>query len=71
MFVLCHVFLFQYKQWCLAMDQGKIPSEIKALLSGEEQSKPQQNVGKMAKALKSDANSHGSCKFQFTQFLTS
>uniref|UniRef100_A0A1W7RIP6 cAMP-responsive element-binding protein-like 2 n=1 Tax=Agkistrodon contortrix contortrix TaxID=8713 RepID=A0A1W7RIP6_AGKCO len=52
--------LEMYKQWCLAMDQGKIPSEIKALLSGEEQSKPQQNVGKMAKALKSDANSHGS-----------
>ncbi|XP_015670926.1 cAMP-responsive element-binding protein-like 2 [Protobothrops mucrosquamatus] len=51
--------LEMYKQWCLAMDQGKIPSEIKALLSGEEQTKPQQNVGKMAKALKSDANSHG------------
>ncbi|XP_070611342.1 cAMP-responsive element-binding protein-like 2 isoform X2 [Erythrolamprus reginae] len=51
--------LEMYKQWCLAMDQGKIPSEIKALLSGEEQSKPQQNVGKTARA-KSDANSHSS-----------
>ncbi|XP_061434905.1 cAMP-responsive element-binding protein-like 2 isoform X1 [Lethenteron reissneri] len=28
--------LDMYKQWCIAMDQGKIPSEIKALLSGEE-----------------------------------
>lgn len=27
----------QYKQWCSAMDQGKIPSEIKALLTGDEQ----------------------------------
>ncbi|KAG8142732.1 hypothetical protein E2320_005935 [Naja naja] len=52
--------LEMYKQWCMAMDQGKIPSEIKALLSGEEQSKPQQSVGKMARALKSDANSHSS-----------
>ncbi|XP_063164392.1 cAMP-responsive element-binding protein-like 2 [Candoia aspera] len=52
--------LEMYKQWCMAMDQGKIPSEIKALLSGEEQSKPQQNVGKMAKAVKGDANSRGS-----------
>ncbi|XP_061438492.1 cAMP-responsive element-binding protein-like 2 isoform X1 [Rhineura floridana] len=52
--------LEMYKQWCLAMDQGKIPSEIKALLSGEEQSKPQQNVAKAAKAAKADANSHSS-----------
>uniref|UniRef100_A0A8C6XKK9 cAMP-responsive element-binding protein-like 2 n=1 Tax=Naja naja TaxID=35670 RepID=A0A8C6XKK9_NAJNA len=49
-----------YKQWCKPMDQGKISSEIKALLSGEQQNKPQQNVGKMAKAIKSDANSHSS-----------
>ncbi|ETE69650.1 cAMP-responsive element-binding protein-like 2, partial [Ophiophagus hannah] len=54
--------LEMYKQWCMAMDQGKIPSEIKALLSGEEQNKPQQSVGKMSRALKSDANSHSSCK---------
>lgn len=50
--------LEMYKQWCLAMDQGKIPSEIKALLSGEEQSKPQQNTTKLSKAAKADANSH-------------
>lgn len=30
----------QYKQWCSAMDQGKIPSEIKALLTGEEHKIP-------------------------------
>ncbi|XP_008313503.1 cAMP-responsive element-binding protein-like 2 isoform X1 [Cynoglossus semilaevis] len=29
--------LEMYKQWCSAMDQGKIPSEIKALLTGDEQ----------------------------------
>ncbi|XP_053109011.1 cAMP-responsive element-binding protein-like 2 isoform X2 [Hemicordylus capensis] len=50
--------LEMYKQWCMAMDQGKIPSEIKALLSGEEQSKPQQNMSKHNKAVKADANSH-------------
>lgn len=55
--------VFQYKQWCLAMDQGKIPSEIKALLSGEEQSKPQQNVTKLSKAAKADANSHNPCTY--------
>lgn len=33
--------LLQYKQWCSAMDQGKIPSEIKALLTGDEQKTPQ------------------------------
>ncbi|XP_028584434.1 cAMP-responsive element-binding protein-like 2 [Podarcis muralis] len=52
--------LEMYKQWCSAMDQGKIPSEIKALLSGEEQSKPQQNMAKVGKASKMDANSHSS-----------
>ncbi|XP_034958135.1 cAMP-responsive element-binding protein-like 2 isoform X2 [Zootoca vivipara] len=52
--------LEMYKQWCLAMDQGKIPSEIKALLSGEEQSKPMQNMAKVGKASKMDANSHSS-----------
>ncbi|KAL8194502.1 UNVERIFIED_CONTAM: cAMP-responsive element-binding protein-like 2 [Gekko kuhli] len=50
--------LDMYKQWCTAMDQGKIPSEIKALLSGEEQSKAQQNSTKLAKAAKADTNSH-------------
>ncbi|XP_061618742.1 cAMP-responsive element-binding protein-like 2 [Phyllopteryx taeniolatus] len=29
--------LDMYKQWCSAMDQGKIPSEIKALLTGDDQ----------------------------------
>lgn len=33
--------LDMYKQWCLAMDQGKIPSEIKALLTGDDQKPPQ------------------------------
>lgn len=35
-YYLC-VCVFQYKQWCIAMDQGKIPSEIKALLTGDDQ----------------------------------
>ncbi|NXK41635.1 CRBL2 protein, partial [Piprites chloris] len=50
-------FFFFYKQWCMAMDQGKIPSEIKALLTGEEQGKAQQNSTKLAKAGKTEANS--------------
>ncbi|XP_076016202.1 cAMP-responsive element-binding protein-like 2 isoform X1 [Genypterus blacodes] len=33
--------LEMYKQWCSAMDQGKIPSEIKALLTGDDQKIPQ------------------------------
>nr|XP_021154097.1 cAMP-responsive element-binding protein-like 2 isoform X2 [Columba livia]XP_021154098.1 cAMP-responsive element-binding protein-like 2 isoform X3 [Columba livia]XP_021154099.1 cAMP-responsive element-binding protein-like 2 isoform X4 [Columba livia] len=49
--------LEMYKQWCMAMDQGKIPSEIKALLTGEEQGKAQQNSAKLAKAGKTEANS--------------
>ncbi|XP_071407537.1 cAMP-responsive element-binding protein-like 2 isoform X1 [Pithys albifrons albifrons] len=49
--------LEMYKQWCMAMDQGKIPSEIKALLTGEEQGKGQQNSTKLAKAVKIEANS--------------
>ncbi|KAI1238900.1 cAMP-responsive element-binding protein-like 2, partial [Lamprotornis superbus] len=49
--------LEMYKQWCMAMDQGKIPSEIKALLTGEEQGKAQQNSTKLAKAAKTEANS--------------
>ncbi|ELK32880.1 cAMP-responsive element-binding protein-like 2 [Myotis davidii] len=51
-----------YKQWCMAMDQGKIPSEIKALLTGEEQSKSQQNSVRHMKAGKTDANSN-SCEY--------
>jgi hypothetical protein len=53
--------LFQYKQWCMAMDQGKIPSEIKALLTGEEQSKSQQNSSRHLKTGKTDASSN-SCE---------
>lgn len=50
--------LEMYKQWCMAMDQGKIPSEIKALLTGEEQSKSQQNSNRHMKAGKTEANSN-------------
>uniref|UniRef100_A0A8V0ZKY8 cAMP-responsive element-binding protein-like 2 n=1 Tax=Gallus gallus TaxID=9031 RepID=A0A8V0ZKY8_CHICK len=49
--------LEMYKQWCMAMDQGKIPSEIKALLTGEEQGKAQQNSAKLTKAGKTEPNS--------------
>ncbi|XP_052031073.1 cAMP-responsive element-binding protein-like 2 isoform X4 [Apodemus sylvaticus] len=49
--------LEMYKQWCMAMDQGKIPSEIRALLTGEEQTKFQQNSSRHPKAGKTDANS--------------
>lgn len=50
--------LEMYKQWCMAMDQGKIPSEIRALLTGEEQTKSQQNASRHPKAGKTDANSN-------------
>ncbi|XP_032658896.1 cAMP-responsive element-binding protein-like 2 isoform X5 [Chelonoidis abingdonii] len=50
--------LEMYKQWCMAMDQGKIPSEIKALLTGEEQSKSHQNSTKHAKAGKTETHSN-------------
>lgn len=46
----------------MAMDQGKIPSEIKALLTGEEQSKSQQNSSRHMKAGKTDADSN-SCEY--------
>lgn len=46
--------LEMYKQWCTAMDQGKIPSEIKALLSGEELSKSSPNSGKPHRPGKTD-----------------
>ncbi|XP_051546595.1 cAMP-responsive element-binding protein-like 2 [Myxocyprinus asiaticus] len=41
--------LDMYKQWCLAMDQGKIPSEIKALLTGDDQKPPQSSSNKTPK----------------------
>ncbi|XP_004468322.1 cAMP-responsive element-binding protein-like 2 isoform X2 [Dasypus novemcinctus] len=50
--------LEMYKQWCMAMDQGKIPSEIKALLTGEEQSKSQQSSSRHTKAGKTEANNN-------------
>ncbi|XP_056670604.1 cAMP-responsive element-binding protein-like 2 [Monodelphis domestica] len=48
--------LEMYKQWCMAMNQGKIPSEIKAFLTGEEQSKSQQNLSRHTKSVKTEAN---------------
>ncbi|KAK2508234.1 hypothetical protein MC885_021760 [Smutsia gigantea] len=60
--------LEMYKQWCMAMDQGKIPSEIKALLTGEEQSKFQQNSNRHMKAGKTDANSN-SCAYSTWESL--
>ncbi|XP_014353253.1 cAMP-responsive element-binding protein-like 2 isoform X1 [Latimeria chalumnae] len=51
----------EYKQWCTAMDQGKIPSEIKALLTGDEQSKAaSQGPNKASKNGKAEANGHTS-----------
>ncbi|XP_014877452.1 cAMP-responsive element-binding protein-like 2 [Poecilia latipinna] len=47
--------LEMYKQWCSAMDQGKIPSEIKALLTGDEQKIPQSSAG--TKTAKNGKNS--------------
>lgn len=46
--------LEMYKQWCKAMDQGKIPSEIRALLTGEELGKSTPNAGKQQKLGKTD-----------------
>ncbi|KAM9327942.1 cAMP-responsive element-binding protein-like 2 [Pholidichthys leucotaenia] len=53
--------LEMYKQWCSAMDQGKIPSEIKALLTGDEQKLPQGGTGstKASKNSKNNSNSIG------------
>lgn len=48
--------LEMYKQWCSAMDQGKIPSEIKALLTGDEQKTPHHGGGG-TKSSKSNKNS--------------
>lgn len=50
--------VLQYKQWCSAMDQGKIPSEIKALLTGDEQKTPQGGGG--TKTTKSSKTAVGS-----------
>ncbi|XP_069807514.1 cAMP-responsive element-binding protein-like 2 [Dendropsophus ebraccatus] len=46
--------LEMYKQWCKAMDQGKIPSEIRALLTGEELAKSFPNSSKQQRAGKMD-----------------
>ncbi|KAM3587536.1 uncharacterized protein V6R79_008286 [Siganus canaliculatus] len=52
--------LEMYKQWCSAMDQGKIPSEIKALLTGDEQKTPQGASGtKTSKNSKTSISSTG------------
>ncbi|XP_029901942.1 cAMP-responsive element-binding protein-like 2 [Myripristis murdjan] len=51
--------LEMYKQWCSAMDQGKIPSEIKALLTGDEQKMPQGSSTKASKNGKNNINSNG------------
>ncbi|XP_042190687.1 cAMP-responsive element-binding protein-like 2 isoform X1 [Callorhinchus milii] len=50
--------LEMYKQWCTAMDQGKIPSEIKALLTGDEQNKAQQTTNKPGKIVKTEASNN-------------
>lgn len=47
--------LEMYKQWCKAMDQGKIPSEIRALLTGEELTKSHPNSSRQPRALKMEA----------------
>uniref|UniRef100_A0A6I8N7X6 cAMP-responsive element-binding protein-like 2 n=1 Tax=Ornithorhynchus anatinus TaxID=9258 RepID=A0A6I8N7X6_ORNAN len=57
--------LEMYKQWCLAMDQGKIPSEIQALLtSSEEQSRIQQESSKQPKVGKAETSNNPSCKYR-------
>lgn len=53
----------------MAMDQGKIPSEIKALLTGEEQSKSQQNLNRHVKAGKTDANSNSCECYTWTVYM--
>ncbi|XP_072487589.1 cAMP-responsive element-binding protein-like 2 [Notamacropus eugenii] len=45
--------LEMYKQWCMAMDQRKTPSEIKALLPGEEQ-----NSSRHRDTVKTEANNN-------------
>ncbi|CAL8242365.1 cAMP-responsive element-binding protein-like 2 [Lepidogalaxias salamandroides] len=53
--------LEMYKQWCSAMDQGKIPSEIKALLTGDDQKTSQ---GGSTKTPKNSKNSTASSNSQ-------
>ncbi|XP_051974194.1 cAMP-responsive element-binding protein-like 2 [Xyrauchen texanus] len=48
--------LDMYKQWCLAMDQQKIPSEIKALLTGDDQKPLQSSSNKTPKNGKYNQN---------------
>ncbi|CAK6982782.1 cAMP-responsive element-binding protein-like 2 [Scomber scombrus] len=48
--------LEMYKQWCSAMDQGKIPSEIKALLTGDDH-KMSQSGSSAQKSSKNSKNS--------------
>ncbi|KAA0720841.1 cAMP-responsive element-binding protein-like 2 [Triplophysa tibetana] len=54
--------LEMYKQWCLAMDQGKIPSEIKALLTGDDQKPPQSSGTKISKNSKFSSTGTGQNK---------
>uniref|UniRef100_A0A8B9L9W1 cAMP-responsive element-binding protein-like 2 n=1 Tax=Astyanax mexicanus TaxID=7994 RepID=A0A8B9L9W1_ASTMX len=49
--------LEMYKQWCSAMDQGKIPSEIKALLTGDDQKTSQSTSTKTPKNGKYNSSS--------------
>ncbi|KAM9823659.1 cAMP-responsive element-binding protein-like 2 [Neosynchiropus ocellatus] len=52
--------LEMYKQWCSAMDQGKIPSEIKALLTGDDHKvTPGGNSNKTPKNSKHSISSSG------------
>ncbi|XP_022611588.1 cAMP-responsive element-binding protein-like 2 [Seriola dumerili] len=51
--------LEMYKQWCSAMDQGKIPSEIKALLTGDEQKMPQGGSSTKTSKNKNNISSNG------------
>ncbi|XP_035257800.1 cAMP-responsive element-binding protein-like 2 isoform X4 [Anguilla anguilla] len=53
--------LEMYKQWCSAMDQGKIPSEIKALLTGDDH-KTSQSTSKTTKSPKGLASANGNNK---------
>ncbi|XP_037691046.1 cAMP-responsive element-binding protein-like 2 [Choloepus didactylus] len=48
--------LEMYRQWCMAMHQGKTPAEIKSLLAGEEQNKSQQNPSRHTKVGKAEAS---------------
>ncbi|CAL8323075.1 unnamed protein product [Lota lota] len=56
--------LEMYKQWCSAMDQGKIPSEIKALLTGDDQKTSHDGSTKMSKNSKNSKNSTASSNSQ-------